>query len=81
MNCDFGDLVQRIVKYLIEGLAVAIAAYFLPNRKLKLQEIALVSLTAAATFAVLDQFAPSVGSATRFGSGFGIGTNLSGYPM
>ena len=39
-------------------------------------------LVAAATFAVLDLFAPnsSVASAARQGAGFGIGANLVGFP-
>ena len=36
--------------------------------------------TAAATFALLDMYAPSVGSAARQGTGFGIGANLAGFP-
>jgi ABC-type Co2+ transport system permease subunit len=71
---DFTDL----FKYLLEGLAVAVAAYVLPQRGLKLQEIVLVALTAAATFAVLDQFSPSVASGSRFGAGFATGTQLVG---
>ena len=35
-------------------------------------------LTAAATFAILDVFSPSIGSSTRNGVGFGIGTALTG---
>jgi len=73
------SLTQRLTRYLLEGLAVAVAAYYLPQRKLTLQEILLVALTAAATFAVLDQFAPGVAAGARTGSGFGIGANLAGY--
>ena len=65
-----------LVKYFLEGLAVAVAAFALPRQSLNVQEILLVGLTAAATFAILDQFAPSVGSGARFGSGFGIGQGL-----
>jgi len=78
MDTDFASLVQRAVKYLLEGLAVAVVAYYLPKRKLNLQEVGLVALTAAATFAVLDTFAPAVGDASRLGSGFGVGANLVG---
>ena len=31
---DIADLVTRLVKYLLEGLAVAIAAYVLPGKGL-----------------------------------------------
>ena len=40
----------------------------------------MIAITAAATFALLDMYAPSIGSAARQGTGFGIGANLSGFP-
>ena len=79
MDYDLTTIVQSLVKYLIEGLAVAVVAYYLPKRRLNLQEVGLVALTAAATFAVLDLFAPAVGSASRTGAGFGVGANLVGF--
>jgi hypothetical protein len=77
---DLGDLVTRVVKYILEGLAVAIAAFVLPGKTLKFAEVAMIGLVAAATFAVLDIYAPSVGSSARTGAGFGIGANLVGFP-
>lgn len=79
MGIDVADIVTRLIKYLFEGVAVAIAAYVIPG-KLKITEIAMISLSAMATFAILDIYAPSVGSATRTGAGFGIGANLVGFP-
>lgn len=76
---DITGLVTSLVKYLLEGLVVAVAAYVLPG-KLKWNEILMISLTAAATFAILDIYAPSVGSSARTGAGFGIGANLVGFP-
>lgn len=77
---DLGSLVTSLVKYVLEGLAVAIAAFVLPGKTLKLAEVAMIGLVAAATFAVLDIYAPSVGSSARTGAGFGIGANLVGFP-
>lgn len=77
---DFADLVARLVKYLLEGLAVAIAAFVLPGKTLKVQEVGMIALVATATFAILDIYAPSVGSSARTGAGFGIGANLVGFP-
>jgi hypothetical protein len=77
---DVGDLVMRLVKYVLEGVAVAIAAFVLPGKTLKWQEVAMIGLTAAATFAILDIYAPSVGSGARTGAGFGIGAGLVGFP-
>lgn len=77
---DMGDLVARLVKYLLEGLAVAVAAYVIPGKTMKYGEIAMIALSATATFAILDVYAPSVGSGARTGAGFGIGAGLVGFP-
>ncbi len=74
------ELIKRIVKYLIEGLMVAIAAFAIPKRSLNIEEIALLALTAAATFAILDTYIPSMGATARSGAGFGIGANLVSFP-
>jgi ABC-type Co2+ transport system permease subunit len=74
------ELIKRIIKYLIEGLMVSIAAFAIPKRLLNLEEIALIALTAAATFSVLDTYIPSMGVTARSGAGFGIGANLVGFP-
>jgi hypothetical protein len=79
-SIDMSDILTRLVKYALEGLAVAIAAYMLPGKVLKLSEIGMIALTALATFAILDVYAPSVGSSARSGAGFGIGANLVGFP-
>jgi len=80
MGIDMGDLVSRAVKYLLEGLAVAIAAFMLPGKVMKLSEIGMIALVAVATFAILDVYAPSVGASARTGAGFGIGAHLVGFP-
>lgn len=69
---------ESLIKYLLEGLAVAAAAFYIPRRKVNLQEIVMIAATAAAVFAVLDQFAPAVAAGTRQGAGFGIGANMVG---
>lgn len=75
---DLLELSQRIVKYLIQGLVLAIAAYAIPKQSLRLSEIAMLGLTAAATFSLLDVFMPSVADAARSGAGTGIGLGLIG---
>jgi hypothetical protein len=78
---DLGELIKRAIKYLVEGIMVAIAAYVIPKGKgLSLDEVALISLTAAATFSILDTYIPSMGVTARTGAGFGIGANLVGFP-
>ena len=77
---NIGELVKRIIKYLVEGLMVAIAAYAIPKRSLNVEEIVLIALTAAATFSILDTYIPSMGVSARTGAGFGIGANLVQFP-
>ena len=77
---DWQELVTRVVMYLVEGLMVALAAYAIPKRRLRLDEIALIALTAAATFSILDTYVPSLASGARNGAGAGIGFNLAGFP-
>ena len=77
---DTVELFKRIIKYLVEGLMVAIAAYAIPKRSLNVEEILLLALTAAATFSILDTYIHSIGVTARSGAGFGIGANLVGFP-
>jgi len=77
---DVSDILQRVLKYALEGLAVAVAAYLLPGKTLRLSEIGQIGLVALATFAILDIYAPSVGASARTGAGFGIGAGLVGFP-
>jgi ABC-type Co2+ transport system permease subunit len=77
---NIGELVKRIIKYLVEGLMVAIAAYAIPKRSLNIEEIVFIALTAAATFSILDTYIPTMGVTARSGAGFGIGANLVKFP-
>ena len=81
LNLDVQEILKRVVKYLIEGVMVAIAAFVIPQKTLKLDEIMLIALTAAATFSILDTYVPSLAVSARSGAGFGIGANLVGFPM
>ena len=73
------DLLTRVIKYVVEGGAVAIAAWLIPRKKLDVQAIIMIALTAAAVFAILDLFAPAVGVSARMGAGFGLGATLTGF--
>tara|TARA_A100001015_G_C14643258_1_gene576279 strand:- start:153 stop:398 length:246 start_codon:yes stop_codon:yes gene_type:complete len=80
MGVDFAELFKRAVKYLVEGIMVAIASSAIPKKSLQVDEIALIALTAAATFSILDTYVPSMAVSARTGAGFGIGGNLVGFP-
>jgi ABC-type Co2+ transport system permease subunit len=75
------EIINRAIKYLIEGLFVAIAAIFIPKKSLPVEEILTLAVVAAAVFAILDVVSPSIGVTARQGAGFGIGANLVGFPM
>ena len=79
---DIGEIIKRILKYLIEGGAVALAAYYVPQGKQRLSfdSICIIAVTAAATFAILDMYTPDISAAARMGAGFGVGGNLVGFP-
>jgi hypothetical protein len=76
---DYQEVFKRLVKYLVEGGAVALAAYYIPQKKMAMEEILMIALTAAASFALLDLFAPRIGESARTGAGFGVGANLVGF--
>ncbi len=80
MDPFVSEIVTRVIKYLVEGLAVAIAAVIIPQKKLMFGEIGALALLAAAVFAVLDLLAPTVGLTARQGAGFGLGAKLVGFP-
>ena len=81
-SVDFNEVASRALKYLLEGLVVGVAAVLIPsrNKQLKIEEAVMLGLTAAAVFAVLDMFAPSVGGSAKTGAGFGIGAGLVQWP-
>ena len=58
---DLAEVVRRALKYLIQGITVAMATYYIPQGKqLDLTEILMIAITASATFAILDMYVPSV---------------------
>ena len=78
LDLDVSEVVKRAIKYMIEGMAVAVAAFYIPRKKMNVQEIVMIAVTAAAALAVLDLLAPSVGGYARQGAGFAIGSSLVG---
>jgi len=78
MDIDFAEILGRALKYLMEGLAVGIACYFV---KLPLDQIVAIAITAAVTFAILDMYTPKISEAARLGTGFGIGSQFAGLRM
>jgi ABC-type Co2+ transport system permease subunit len=80
MDFNLREIMKRVIKYLVEGLIVAVACFAIPKQSLDIEEIALLALVAAATFSILDTYVPSMGETARSGAGFGIGANLVRFP-
>uniref|UniRef100_A0A6C0BM14 Uncharacterized protein n=1 Tax=viral metagenome TaxID=1070528 RepID=A0A6C0BM14_9ZZZZ len=79
LGINFQEILTRVIKYVIEGGAVAVACNVLIRKKTAWQEVVMIALTAAAVFAILDLYAPAVGVSARQGTGFGIGATLAGF--
>lgn len=72
------ELCKRVVKYIIQGLVIAVAALVLPEKKPDFQAVVALALVSACTFAVIDTFVPSMTFPVQLGAGFGIGSHLVG---
>ncbi len=77
MGIDWAEVVRRALKYLFEGLAVALAAYYV-QKGAKLDQVLMVAITAAATYALLDLYTPTIAGSARLGTGIITGANLVG---
>lgn len=79
MDIDFAEILGRILKYFMEGIAVGLACYF--TAKLNMDQIIIIAITAAVTFAILDMYTPQISNAARVGTGFGIGSQFTGIKL
>jgi hypothetical protein len=73
------NFIKNLPKYLFEGFAIAVAAYYIPSRKIAFKELAMLGLTGAITFWLLDTFSPGAATGARLGAGFGIGGRQVGF--
>lgn len=82
MGIDIMEVLRRAAKYLVEGLAVAFAAFLVPKSKLALGEIIILAVTAAAVFAILELYSPAIGASARTGAGLSLGAGVvGGFPV
>lgn len=75
---DITEIIKRASKYILEGIAVALAARYFPSKKIELKDISMIAFTAACVFAILDMYAPSISIAARQGAGLAVGANVIG---
>lgn len=77
---DFKEVLSLLIKYVAEGLVVAVAAYTLPSQEIAAHDVLQIATIAMCTFSILDFFSPRISKAARMGAGAGIGANLVGFP-
>jgi hypothetical protein len=70
---------KLIIKYVLQGLAVAVSTYLIAGKFTSIRDVALLSLTAGLTFMILDLFATDIGSGARQGTGFALGAKTVGF--
>ncbi len=79
---DVMEILMYLIKYLIEGLAVGAAAYFIGMKKLKVNDAVFIGITAAVVLIILDTFSVQIGDSTRLGAGVALGAKIvGGIPM
>ncbi len=75
---DVMEIVMRIVKYLIEGLAVGAAAWAVGRRKLNIETVVIIAHTASVTSIIPYTFSSQIGDSTRLGAGVALGAKIVG---
>lgn len=82
---EYNTFFKLTTKYIIEGIAVAIVAFYIPIfyktslRKPTFNEIFALAVTTSLSMIILDYFSEQTGLAARFGTGFTIGKQLVGF--
>jgi hypothetical protein len=49
---------NRVLKYIIEGMIVALACLAIPKRSMDFIEVLLIALVASSTFVILETYIP-----------------------
>ena len=52
--------IERIIKYIIMGLVVIIAARYIPDILLPTKELIMIGATSSIVFAILDMVSPTI---------------------
>jgi hypothetical protein len=68
---------KNIVKYIIQGIAIAIIAYSIPNRRINYNEILIISTISTLTFLLLDIVSDEKINMLLIGAQFGTGFEIA----
>jgi hypothetical protein len=77
----FSKVLFNLIKYALEGTAIAVAASIVSKGKLSGLKTVTLAITAALVFLILDMYAPLTGRSTRQGTGFGLGFSMINSPL
>lgn len=77
MNLDMQEVVRRILRYLVEGLVVGLAASYLVKGT-TLESAVMVGITASAVLALLDLGSSPIAGGARLGLGLQTGASVLG---
>lgn len=79
---DASNYGKIALKYFALALSIILVSNWLQKGmgRIDFNEILMISAVGAASFFILDTFAPSVSGAMRSGAGFGMGINMVGVP-
>ena len=73
------ELITRLLKYLFEGIVLALAIFLLPvNSHIAWTDGVMIAVTGMAALSLVDALAPSMSQSVRLGAGATIGSQLAG---
>ncbi len=70
------EIFSRFITYMIMGLAIAFCSITLIKKKLDVKEILILAVSAASTYAIVDQWLPRIRTSLDQGAGLGLGLGL-----
>ncbi len=68
MKGNIKEILLRLIKYLVIGIGVSVASFYITNKKNSIRDIVSIGIVAASIFSILDLVCPSVSADTQFGS-------------
>ena len=60
MNKQVSDKKKNLIKYLLIGFIIALAARYIPRNTIKNEEVLMIGAVASITFGILDMYSPSI---------------------